>query len=831
MSPRTARLGTPDSRLGNIEPGLGAPKYVAPLTKLAEQPQLVVEVAFPNSPIDTAGFFNTILQDNPTSCWRMDTAATLTDEAGSGNTLVVDGAPTLIAGALTGDSDQALAFSGSGEDAVAPSNEALSPTGPMTLEFWMRYAAAPAATKMLVGKGRSYWAELRTDGKVQFTVRQGSTFTTVVSAAALATGAWYLIDCVYDGADLLLYVNGALSAAVPYASGIAATTLPFTIARADDSTSPPGYRGEWAAGIDGQATSLTLFTPAATVDGDYMLAAIHTVIQNGPVTAPAGWTLVAEAGVGWNQVLQVWGKYAAGADAASGASYTWTWQNSVTFGEGSISAYYNVDQAVPTGATAANADHVKSISVLLAPIFDNTLIAGFFAGELDGAQTLTPGTKQFDNNQTYAFETFPLGARTTETLTGVTNDPADKCVVAVELVGPIAPVSYTQVDIDDVSFWNAAALTSTQIADHFSAAATAPTTVTWTDVTADLRSLSFAYGRQYELDRMEALTGTSLLADGKRDYDPANTLSPHYPNVIPLRQIRGRVVLDGASYPLFKGFIERWESQWSLDQVNEYAEVQVTFVDGFEPLGLAAMLGAIPAGTSGASIASLLTHANWPTPARRLDNGVFNIGAITMDGSTPILSYIQKVADGEGGIFFIDAAGNAVFHDKNHRTATFTSNTSQATFSDSEDGGLPYSDLVPSKDKDQIVNDWHVTDGAGGDHEASDTASINTYFRRTQTLDTFLSAADAATVAADRLAATKDPGYRIDSIELTLTDILETWQQALGRGISDRITVHRQPVKSKPGSQITGDFWIERIEWTWQIGELPKVRWQLSPAT
>src|SRR5690242_8564431 len=102
--PLTAKLGTTDSRPGNIIPGLGGVRFIPSLTTVTPA-QLVVEVAFPNDPIDLSGYRNLDLYEAPVSYWRMDNATRLVDQAGGGNYLTLDGTPTLVAGALSGDSN------------------------------------------------------------------------------------------------------------------------------------------------------------------------------------------------------------------------------------------------------------------------------------------------------------------------------------------------------------------------------------------------------------------------------------------------------------------------------------------------------------------------------------------------------------------------------------------------------------------------------------------------------------------------------------------------------------------------------------------------------
>lgn len=86
----------------------------------------------------------------------------------------------------------------------------------------------------------------------------------------------------------------------------------------------------------------------------------------------------------------------------------------------------------------------------------------------------------------------------------------------------------------------------------------------WTDVTPYVRGFETSRGRQYELDRFEAGTARVTLSNLDRRFDPTHTGSPHYPDVVPGRQIRVRArnQVDGVLYPLFVGFVESWPMTW-----------------------------------------------------------------------------------------------------------------------------------------------------------------------------------------------------------------------------------------------------------------------------
>lgn len=60
----------------------------------------------------------------------------------------------------------------------------------------------------------------------------------------------------------------------------------------------------------------------------------------------------------------------------------------------------------------------------------------------------------------------------------------------------------------------------------------------WTDLSDRVIDFSPTRGRQYELDQVQAGSGTMTLVDPNEDLNPANTTSPYWPNVKPYRQIR-----------------------------------------------------------------------------------------------------------------------------------------------------------------------------------------------------------------------------------------------------------------------------------------------------
>jgi hypothetical protein len=356
----------------------------------------------------------------------------------------------------------------------------------------------------------------------------------------------------------------------------------------------------------------------------------------------------------------------------------------------------------------------------------------------------------------------------------------------------------------------------------------------WTELATngikDTRNVSLRYGRQYELNRMEAGSATAVVKNQARKYDPANTSSVYYPNVKANRKIRFRALLNAVYYTLFEGFVERWPSNWD---VPNYDELTLTIADGFKPLNRAGVSGTLDSGLSGTQIATVLNRALWPSDRRALDTGLFVMAADESTATTQALGVIQDIGDSELGIVFINhttTGSPLTFHDRAHRWSNTRSLNSQATFSD-QMNFVSYQDLKPSFDDDNMVNEWNVTTATGFSGTAVDVVSRSENYPVTQTRSTRLDApADAAIQATSLLQQTSKPALRFDALVLKLAASTPTavWQKAFTLAISDRVTVIRNPVPSAGGSTITRDCFIEGISWTitpdqWQVS------YQLSP--
>lgn len=115
------------------------------------------------------------------------------------NPMVMTGTPTLIAGALTVDTNSALSFNGPTTFASATDSTSLSITGSLSIELFLWLDALPGATRDIVRKTGSYSIQVNSSGIVIFNLTGTSGSVSLSSNVALTTNRWYHIVCVYNG--------------------------------------------------------------------------------------------------------------------------------------------------------------------------------------------------------------------------------------------------------------------------------------------------------------------------------------------------------------------------------------------------------------------------------------------------------------------------------------------------------------------------------------------------------------------------------------------------------------------------------------------------------
>jgi hypothetical protein len=352
------------------------------------------------------------------------------------------------------------------------------------------------------------------------------------------------------------------------------------------------------------------------------------------------------------------------------------------------------------------------------------------------------------------------------------------------------------------------------------------------------RQLEFAIkrGRQDELKQPETGTMITALFNQSRRFDPSYTLSPYYPNILPVKQARLSAVRGSVQTFLFVGDIEQWPQQ-SNERMNQ-AIIQAN--DGFDALAQIDVTVTRPQETTGARINAILDAALWPVSKRVIDTGKTVLHANTYEGNA--LELIRRFTADEDGYFFMRGDGFARFIERHARfKPPYT--TPYLTLSSRPTGTkLPLTDADYQVDKDFIKNQVTVkveaiidVDGNTVQEEQEFTeldATSQTKFRpRSLTFDQ--SAIDnlneAVVKAQYHLDRLKDPVVRVKKVVIEPQQHPNLWAHCLQREIGDRVGVEIYPVQTGTEEAVLFQGIIEYIEHRYVVGRW-QTTWFLSPA-
>lgn len=102
----------------------------------------------------------------------------------------------------------------------------------------------------------------------------------------------------------------------------------------------------------------------------------------------------------------------------------------------------------------------------------------------------------------------------------------------------------------------------------------------WVDITTDVRSWSTSRGRRRELERYQPGRATIVLSNLSRQYDSVYTAGPNFGNIKPMKRIRIRETFSGVTYPVFDGFVDKW--QLDYPNTGKDAIATITATDAFK---------------------------------------------------------------------------------------------------------------------------------------------------------------------------------------------------------------------------------------------------------
>ncbi len=344
-------------------------------------------------------------------------------------------------------------------------------------------------------------------------------------------------------------------------------------------------------------------------------------------------------------------------------------------------------------------------------------------------------------------------------------------------------------------------------------------------------------GRQDELKSPETGTLMTVLYNQPRKFDPAYTLSPYYPNVLPVRSCRLKAIRGNITYYLFVGDIE----QWPQKQDNRLNTAVLQANDGFDPLSQIDISVFRPAEYPGARINAFLDAALWPASQRQIDVGTTMLHQGKYEGNA--LELIRKVIADEDGYFFMAGDGKARFIQRRTRFVP-PATVPKVTLSTRPNGTtkLPLANADYQVDKDFIKNVVTVKVNAEVDalevviedeqeFTVSDATSQSQYRPRSLSYEesSIKNDNEAQTKIEYHLDRLKDPHVRVKSVTIEPQQDTNLWAHALGREIGDRIAVEIYPPQKGTEQAVYFEGIIEYVEHTYVVGRW-STTWYLSPA-
>ena len=233
----------------------------------------------------------------PVAWWSFDDPASLGHDAAGTNNAALVGAPVACSGVRNGG----ILLNGAGDYLCAPTSPSLEITGPMTVLLWAKPNAVNANYPF------AYKATSWDDGEMAYMLDldwfsggyyprfavssdgHASGYRIVVSPEVLTTGQWHLIAGIYDGTNIMVYVDGQWKASLAYSAGIYPGKDPLYIGS--------NWNATWPGALD-EVRVFNVALSAADILAEYQGG---TPALNASLSGPFGRVSVGQART--NQVI------------------------------------------------------------------------------------------------------------------------------------------------------------------------------------------------------------------------------------------------------------------------------------------------------------------------------------------------------------------------------------------------------------------------------------------------------------------------------------------------------------------------------------------------
>jgi hypothetical protein len=260
-----------------------------------------------------------------------------------------------------------------------------------------------------------------------------------------------------------------------------------------------------------------------------------------------------------------------------------------------------------------------------------------------------------------------------------------------------------------------------------------------------------------------------VFIDQTGTFNPANTSSPLFGKIKPMRKIRMTASFNNINYSLGSFYVQEWN--YKSPSGFDPAYVTLNCVDGFQLLNLTT-LTTVSGGTAGQTTAqrvtSLLDAGEWPGGMRDISTTATTTVQADSGNSRSLLASLQEIEQTETGALYVDQRGFVKFMS---RTDIITASGSTLTkFSDvNGSGDITYQNVEFDISDFQMINKVTVTPASLTSQTASDTASISDYFQHSRVRSGIMQTeADALSQAQMIIASRKEQGVDIQLNSLTV---------------------------------------------------------------
>lgn len=327
----------------------------------------------------------------------------------------------------------------------------------------------------------------------------------------------------------------------------------------------------------------------------------------------------------------------------------------------------------------------------------------------------------------------------------------------------------------------------------------------WTDVTSETQTVTISRGRQDATTAIQQSTCTAAIIDKTGKYNVANPASPLFGEIAPSRPMRVHVMYQDHDYPLWDGVTS--EVIAAPSKADPFATI--SGVDLLERLAQEEpVIDPMPATTTGAAINAVLDAVGWWGTRRNIVTGdaIINFSA---DGTAKALDVISQILQHEGGIFFMDANGDACYQPY-QGTQVVSATVASPNM------------ITPGVSIDTVYNRAQVTASQGLEQTYIDGASAQRngprdYPGSPLSAQWLPDEAAAATLATRLVLISKTEavwGLTLQKGDLSVPANATVYLNMISLDLGNRITL------SDPDSGTTGDYSIEGITHQIQGGGL-----------